>query len=126
MTLLGRLPSAAYSEEFICGIVDWVSFDCDLRSEHAIVDAMTETMKCRGPDDRGTWVAKHAALGHRRLAIINPPGGAQPNEGGHPERLGRDGVLRRGGTSPNCARSSTARGTGFALTPIPRLFRTAT
>jgi asparagine synthase (glutamine-hydrolysing) len=39
---------------------------------------MTETMSCRGPDDRGTWFAEHAALGHRRLAIIDLPGGRQP------------------------------------------------
>jgi asparagine synthase (glutamine-hydrolysing) len=35
-------------------------------------------MACRGPDDQGTWVAQHAALGHRRLAIIDLPGGRQP------------------------------------------------
>ncbi|MGW1288244.1 asparagine synthase (glutamine-hydrolyzing), partial [Streptomyces sp. NPDC002586] len=40
--------------------------------------AMTETMACRGPDDRGTWVQGPAALGHRRLAIIDLPGGRQP------------------------------------------------
>ena len=39
----------------------------DLRTEQATVDQMTETMSCRGPDDRGTWFAEHAALGHRRL-----------------------------------------------------------
>jgi asparagine synthase (glutamine-hydrolysing) len=62
----------------MCGIAGWVSFERDLRSEQATVDAMTETMSCRGPDDRGTWVAEHAALGHRRLAIIDLPGGRQP------------------------------------------------
>jgi asparagine synthase (glutamine-hydrolysing) len=55
-----------------------VAFGRDLRAEHATVDAMTETMSCRGPDDRGTWVTDHAALGHRRLAIIDLPGGRQP------------------------------------------------
>jgi asparagine synthase (glutamine-hydrolysing) len=62
----------------MCGITGWVSFDRDLRGEQTAVDAMTETMACRGPDDRGTWLAEHAALGHRRLAIIDLPGGRQP------------------------------------------------
>ncbi|GLY80765.1 asparagine synthase (glutamine-hydrolyzing) [Actinoallomurus iriomotensis] len=62
----------------MCGITGWVSFERDLRAEPATVDAMTETMACRGPDDRGTWITDHAALGHRRLAIIDLPGGRQP------------------------------------------------
>src|SRR3954462_10703450 len=62
----------------MCGITGWVSFRRDLRAEQATVDAMTETMACRGPDDRGTWVAEHAALGHRRLAITDLAGARQP------------------------------------------------
>ncbi|MCD9880754.1 asparagine synthase (glutamine-hydrolyzing) [Streptomyces guryensis] len=62
----------------MCGITGWISFDRDLRTEAAVLDAMTETMACRGPDDRGTWVQGPAALGHRRLAIIDLPGGRQP------------------------------------------------
>ncbi|MCO5972294.1 asparagine synthase (glutamine-hydrolyzing) [Actinoallomurus soli] len=62
----------------MCGITGWVAFDRDLRAEQQAVDAMTETMSCRGPDDRGTWIGEHAALGHRRLAIIDLPGGRQP------------------------------------------------
>lgn len=39
---------------------------------------MTATMACRGPDDEGTWSYGPAALGHRRLAIIDIEGGRQP------------------------------------------------
>jgi asparagine synthase (glutamine-hydrolysing) len=62
----------------VCGIAGWVSFDRDLATERATVDAMTETMACRGPDARGTWIDGPAALGHRRLAVIDIEGGAQP------------------------------------------------
>lgn len=62
----------------MCGIAGWVSFDRDLRNEKATVESMTETMACRGPDAAGTWFDTHAALGHRRLAVIDLPGGAQP------------------------------------------------
>src|SRR5260221_12879149 len=62
----------------MCGITGWVSFGRDLRAEQATLEAMTDTMTCGGPDDRGTWFAEHAALGHRRLAIIDLPGGRQP------------------------------------------------
>ncbi|WP_405718475.1 asparagine synthase (glutamine-hydrolyzing) [Streptomyces sp. NBC_00046] len=64
----------------MCGITGWVSFDRDLRAAEAAatLDAMTQTMACRGPDDRGTWTVAHASLGHRRLAIIDLPGGRQP------------------------------------------------
>ncbi|WP_121704719.1 asparagine synthase (glutamine-hydrolyzing) [Streptomyces sp. E5N298] len=62
----------------MCGITGWVSFDRDLGTERAALDAMTETMACRGPDDHGVWVQGPVALGHRRLAIIDLPGGRQP------------------------------------------------
>ncbi|WP_370944268.1 asparagine synthase (glutamine-hydrolyzing) [Amycolatopsis sp. cg5] len=62
----------------MCGIAGWVSFDRDLRREQATLDAMTDTMAARGPDERGTWADENAALGHRRLAIIDLPGGRQP------------------------------------------------
>ncbi|MGC5364988.1 asparagine synthase (glutamine-hydrolyzing) [Streptomyces sp. DT24] len=64
----------------MCGITGWVSFDRDLRTDAAAatLEAMTGTMACRGPDDRGVWAEGPAALGHRRLAIIDLPGGRQP------------------------------------------------
>jgi asparagine synthase (glutamine-hydrolysing) len=62
----------------MCGIAGWISYQRDLETQQTAVDAMTETMSCRGPDDRGTWVRGPAALGHRRLAVIDLPGGRQP------------------------------------------------
>ncbi|TGU45692.1 hypothetical protein EN795_33140 [bacterium M00.F.Ca.ET.152.01.1.1] len=35
------------------------------------------TMAYRGPDDEGTWIDGSAALGHRRLAVIDLEGGRQ-------------------------------------------------
>ncbi|MFD1523481.1 asparagine synthase (glutamine-hydrolyzing) [Pseudonocardia yunnanensis] len=62
----------------MCGITGWVAFDADLHAELEAINAMTDTMACRGPDDEGTWVRGHAALGHRRLSIIDVAGGRQP------------------------------------------------
>ncbi|MGW4275737.1 asparagine synthase (glutamine-hydrolyzing) [Streptomyces seoulensis] len=69
----------------MCGITGWISFDRDLSAEAGTLNAMTETMACRGPDDRGTWTEGPAALGHRRLAIIDLPGGRQPMTAATPD-----------------------------------------
>jgi asparagine synthase (glutamine-hydrolysing) len=64
----------------MCGLTGWVSYGRDLRGEREqeSVAAMTATMACRGPDDSGIWTGPHAALGHRRLAVIDIEGGRQP------------------------------------------------
>ena len=62
----------------MCGITGWVSYGRDLAREAATLDAMVATMACRGPDASGTWTDRHVALGHRRLAVIDLPGGVQP------------------------------------------------
>jgi asparagine synthase (glutamine-hydrolysing) len=62
----------------MCGITGWISFDRELTGERDVLDVMTQTMACRGPDASGTWIDGPAALGHRRLAVIDLPGGAQP------------------------------------------------
>jgi asparagine synthase (glutamine-hydrolysing) len=62
----------------MCGITGWISFDRNLTRHQADLDAMTATMACRGPDAEGSWLDRHAALGHRRLAVIDIEGGAQP------------------------------------------------
>ena len=62
----------------MCGITGWVDFGRDLRGQRAAIAAMTATMICRGPDAGEVWVSAHAAIGHRRLAVIDLPGGEQP------------------------------------------------
>lgn len=62
----------------MCGIIGWVSFDRNLEVEQQVIEEMTATMAPRGPDDRGIWLSRHVALGHRRLAVIDPEGGRQP------------------------------------------------
>lgn len=62
----------------MCGIAGWVDFGRDVRQEHGMLELMTESMSCRGPDAEGMWADRHAALGHRRLAVIDLEGGAQP------------------------------------------------
>ena len=44
----------------------------------ARIRAMTDVQAHRGPDGSGVWTAPGVGLGHRRLAIIDLGGGAQP------------------------------------------------
>jgi asparagine synthase (glutamine-hydrolysing) len=65
----------------MCGIAGAV--DLARGIDRAEVAPMVETMSCRGPDDEGLWLSDesgraHAALGHRRLAVVDVPGGQQP------------------------------------------------
>jgi asparagine synthase (glutamine-hydrolysing) len=62
----------------MCGITGWVDFERDLRHESKVIDAMVASLVRRGPDGKGTWLDTHVALGHRRLAVIDLAGGAQP------------------------------------------------
>ncbi|MFG3053138.1 asparagine synthase (glutamine-hydrolyzing) [Kitasatospora sp. NPDC048239] len=62
----------------MCGITGWVSFHQDVRQSAPVIEAMTATMALRGPDAGGVWLGPHAALGHRRLSVIDLDGGAQP------------------------------------------------
>jgi asparagine synthase (glutamine-hydrolysing) len=68
----------------MCGIVGavWSDPARELSSEY--LAAMMERIVHRGPDDAGTHRDLHAALGFRRLAIVDLPGGHQPlsNEDG--------------------------------------------
>jgi asparagine synthase (glutamine-hydrolysing) len=62
----------------MCGITGWVDWNQDLRREQTILEAMTAKLTPRGPDAAGYWLSPEAALGHRRLIVIDPEGGKQP------------------------------------------------
>src|SRR5213593_953700 len=61
----------------MCGIAGLIS--AGPRPDTAeLVRRMTAALAHRGPDGEGCWMDDQAALGHRRLAIIDVAGGAQP------------------------------------------------
>lgn len=62
----------------MCGITGWIDWKQNLLYSSETLEAMTETLAPRGPDASGTWLANHCALGHRRLAVMDPNNGAQP------------------------------------------------
>lgn len=68
----------------MCGICGYVHLDSAGRASADILAGMMATLAPRGPDDAGTYVTGPAALGHRRLSIIDLATGHQPmaNEDG--------------------------------------------
>ncbi len=68
----------------MCGIAGFVSAKPLNESSAAVLRRMTNTIAHRGPDDAGYYHDTHAALGHRRLSIIDLSAGHQPmaNEDG--------------------------------------------
>ena len=62
----------------MCGLAGEIRFDGGA-ADRGAVGRMTACQAHRGPDGEGLWAEGAAALGHRRLAIIDlSPAGAQP------------------------------------------------
>ncbi len=61
----------------MCGIAGFVSTS-EGREGRGIIERMTAAIAHRGPDDEGFYVDANAALGMRRLSIIDISGGHQP------------------------------------------------
>jgi asparagine synthase (glutamine-hydrolysing) len=57
----------------MCGILALVGTPW----QHCAAAAL-ETLAARGPDARNLWTGADAVLGHARLSVIDPAGGAQP------------------------------------------------
>ncbi|KEK23991.1 asparagine synthase (glutamine-hydrolyzing) [Bacillus gaemokensis] len=62
----------------MCGIAGWVDWSMDLSNQKETLKNMTDAIVHRGPDAEGFWFSERAALGHRRLIVIDPEGGLQP------------------------------------------------
>jgi len=62
----------------MCGLAGIFYAAADTQPPPAQIKAMTDAIAHRGPDGEGFHLAPGIALGHRRLAIIDPLGGAQP------------------------------------------------
>ncbi|MGF9824503.1 asparagine synthetase B, partial [Brevibacillus agri] len=62
----------------MCGIVGWIDWEKDLSQERPVLQKMTRCLTDRGPDADGFWLTPRAALGHRRLVVVDPAGGQQP------------------------------------------------
>ncbi|MBM3231328.1 asparagine synthase (glutamine-hydrolyzing) [Candidatus Peregrinibacteria bacterium] len=60
----------------MCGICGLIT--TGTKPERSAIDGMNEALRHRGPDGGGIWIRENVALGHRRLAIIDPKGGEQP------------------------------------------------
>ena len=68
----------------MCGICGAAWTDPSRAISERDLTAMTDRLTHRGPDDSGTYRDEHAALGFRRLSIVDLAGGHQPlsNESG--------------------------------------------
>lgn len=62
----------------MCGICGIYNFNTDRSIDSHLLERMTDIMRHRGPDDRGTFIDGHIGLGHRRLSIIDLETGNQP------------------------------------------------
>jgi asparagine synthase (glutamine-hydrolysing) len=68
----------------MCGICGYLAKDPRTPADQARLGVMLRAIRHRGPDDAGTYLDSHVALGQARLSIIDLAGGHQPvfNEDG--------------------------------------------
>ena len=68
----------------MCGICGKLVFDQAAGVKPALIRAMMDTIRHRGPDDEGMYLAPQVGFGHVRLSIIDLSSGHQPlsNEDG--------------------------------------------
>lgn len=62
----------------MCGIVGVIDYERPAALHEPAMRRMVAALHHRGPDAHGTWLGRHAALGHTRLVLLDREGGAQP------------------------------------------------
>ena len=60
----------------MCGVVGILRYGKPIQKDE--ICRLTKAVAHRGPDGEGVWIHGDVALGHRRLAIIDPEHGQQP------------------------------------------------
>src|SRR5690606_36669438 len=77
----GLKPAPTEQERAMCGICGKIGQEPAVQAD---IERMAAAITHRGPDDAGYYVSGRAALGSRRLSIIDLPGGRMPisNEDG--------------------------------------------
>lgn len=73
-TIVGRKAMGI----IMCGIAGILSSNIDLRAEKPLIEAISDTLKMRGPDAKGEYITADTALIHRRLSVIDVEKGSQP------------------------------------------------
>ena len=72
-----QAPSNRPIPKPMCGIAGFLSLTAE-RPDPARLSRMIATLRHRGPDDHGEFIAGPAALAAARLSIIDVAGGHQP------------------------------------------------
>ena len=62
----------------MCGICGFAGKKKENWDREYILEEMKDAIRHRGPDDGGSWLSEDAAIGFRRLSIIDLESGAQP------------------------------------------------
>jgi asparagine synthase (glutamine-hydrolysing) len=62
----------------VCGIVGWFDLKGHRTADRALVHAMSDAIRHRGPDGEGHHFEPGVGFGHRRLAVIDLVTGDQP------------------------------------------------
>src|SRR5260370_13836593 len=71
-----QAPAKGYKS--MCGIAGFIGIQRSRDHAEELIDSMCKVISHRGQDDQGVWVGDGAALGMRRLSIIDLAGGHQP------------------------------------------------